>query len=67
MENNFAQLPEPQSPQPRRFVYRAVHADAHHAHPMRRSTDSPRPLLENTTPLYPRLLLLRMCVYLKSI
>jgi hypothetical protein len=66
MENNFAQLPEPQSPQPRRFVYRAVHADAHPAHPMRRSTDVPRPFLGNTAPLSPRLLLLRMCIYLKS-
>jgi hypothetical protein len=66
MENNFAQLPEPQSPQPRRFVYRAVHPDARHPHPMRRSTDIPRPFLGNTAPLSPRLMLLSMCVYPKG-
>lgn len=62
MEDNFAQPPDPTffDPQPRRFVYRAAHADAHQAHPHRRSTDGPRTFLD-----IPRPLLFRMCVYLK--
>jgi hypothetical protein len=68
MQDNFAQTPNPDSrgSQPRRFVYRSTQPDAHDAHPMRRCTDIPCPYQANTAPLYPRPLLLKMCVYLKA-
>ena len=67
MQNNFAQTPNLDScgSQPRRFVYRSAHPDAHHSHPMRRCTDVPHYSSANTVPLFPRPMLLKMCVYLK--
>ena len=67
MQDNFAQPPDPQSrdSHPRRFVYRSTRPDAHDAHPMRRCTDVPHYSSANTVPLFPRPMLLKMCVYLK--
>jgi hypothetical protein len=67
MQDNFTQTPspDPRGSQPRRFVYRSAHPDAHQSHPMRRCTDIPRHFPANNAPLYPRPMLLKMCVYLK--
>ena len=67
MEDNLAQPPDsrPEKSQPRRFVYRSVQPDAQRGHPMRRSTDIPRPLQASAGQLCPQPLLLKMRVYMK--
>jgi hypothetical protein len=57
--------PRPPQSQPRRFVYRSVEPDAPDAHPMRRSTDTPRPFRGIAGEICPQPVLLKFRVYLK--
>jgi hypothetical protein len=61
-ENPGPPLPPPR---PRRYVYRSVEPDSQLSHPLRRSTDTPRPFQAIPGQLCPRPLLLRFRVYLK--
>ena len=58
--NNLPQFPRPQ----RRFVYRAAEADTPLAHPLRRSTDHPRPFqtAAGIGPSHALLLKFRVCL-----
>lgn len=56
--------PDPQLP-PRRFVYRSAEADAAAPHPLRRSTDFPRPFQCLPGHIEPKAQLLKFRVYLK--
>jgi len=51
--------------EPRRFVYRSVVPDTDRTHPLRRSTDMPRPFRGAAGQLCPRTQLVKMRVYLK--
>ncbi len=64
MEDSPNQPGDPPLP-PRRFVYRSVEPDAQLTHPLRRSTDTPRPFQEIPGQLCPGPLLLKFRVYLK--
>jgi hypothetical protein len=62
MEDNRASQP---AAQPRRFAYRATDPEGQPSHPMRRSSDTPRPFQGVVGELCPRLQVLQMRVYLK--
>lgn len=65
MDDNFAQ-PEPlDNTSQRRFVYRAVQAQPDEAHPMRRSTDTPRRFQGAAGEICPKPVMLKMRVYMK--
>jgi hypothetical protein len=50
---------------PRRFVYRSAEPDSTLTHPLRRSTDAPRPFQGIPGQLCPKPVLLKFRVYLK--
>jgi hypothetical protein len=67
MEENRDQplVPQHRQTEPRRFVYRSVDPDPDCSHPLRRSTDMPRPFQGAAGQLCPRTQFLKMRVYLK--
>jgi hypothetical protein len=50
---------------PRRFVYRSAEPDSSLTHPLRRSTDTPRPFQGVAGQLCPKPVLLKFRVYMK--
>ena len=65
MEENRDQPLIPRQSEPRRFIYRSAEPDTNCAHPLRRSTDMPRPFRGAAGQLCPRTQLVKMRVYLK--
>jgi hypothetical protein len=64
MEQNRDSPPDPKT-KPRRFVYRTAEPDSDAAHPLRRTTDTPRSFQGRAGQLSPKPMLLKFRVYLK--
>jgi hypothetical protein len=65
MEEDRDQPFIPRQSELRRFIYRSVQPDNDGSHPLRRSTDMPRPFQAAAGQLCPRTQVVKMRVYLR--